>query len=231
MTARSVREGVLDSLPIAAGYFPIAFSFGVSAVQAGISPLIGVLISAVVFAGGSQFVLLGLLSSGAALPAVVATTLLMNARHLLYGRRIAQSLPVSHASPPKPLLAFGLTDEVFACAIGRLHDLAETERAHWLFGLQCGAYLAWVAGTILGILTGAQIVDRFPILRDALGFVLPALFLSLLLNLDWRDSRVSVLIAAIVTLVLTFFVPVHLAILAGIVSGICGAALPGRGNA
>ena len=54
---RQVLRGLGDSLAIAAGYVPVAFSFGLAAVQVGLGAPWAVAISAIVFAGASQFVL------------------------------------------------------------------------------------------------------------------------------------------------------------------------------
>lgn len=35
MTVHAARRGLIDSLPVAVGYLPIAFSFGLTAVQTG----------------------------------------------------------------------------------------------------------------------------------------------------------------------------------------------------
>ncbi|WP_435338026.1 AzlC family ABC transporter permease, partial [Acinetobacter sp. LH3_13] len=64
---RFMLAGLTASLSVATGYLPIAFSFGVAAVQAGLAPSIAVLASVLVYAGASQFLLISLLASGAGL--------------------------------------------------------------------------------------------------------------------------------------------------------------------
>ena len=58
-------DGLIASLPIVLGYFPISFSFGVAATRAGSTGLEAFALSLVVYAGASQFLALALLSSGA----------------------------------------------------------------------------------------------------------------------------------------------------------------------
>ena len=176
-------QGLGDSLAIAAGYVPVAYSFGLATVQLGLGVEWAVAISAIVFAGASQFVLVSLLAAGGGPLAVVATIWLLNARHLLYGSAVAEQLTRANQPRAPSALAFGLTDEVFACAAAKLPTLAPQQRAGWLAGLQTGAYLSWVAGTWLGAQTGVELVERLPLLREALQFVLPALFLTLLLQM------------------------------------------------
>src|SRR5690606_17001935 len=85
-------KGLAASISIAAGYIPIAFSFGLASLEAGLSPLATILISVLVFAGASQFVMISLLASGAGVLVAVPTILLMNARHLFYGPALATKL-------------------------------------------------------------------------------------------------------------------------------------------
>src|SRR5690625_158978 len=103
---RPFGAGLLTSLSIAAGYLPIAFSFGLAALQAGLSPFITILTSVVVYAGASQFVLITLMASGAGWLTAVPTVLLMNARHLFYGPALLNRLPSDAHQLPAPLLAY-----------------------------------------------------------------------------------------------------------------------------
>ena len=214
------KRGVRDSVPIMLGYLPVAFSFGLTAVQAGLSPNLTILISVIVFAGGSQFVLVGLLATGASAPATIAAVLLMNARHVFYGATLSQFL-ARHTRLPRALLAFGLTDEVFASAMGKIANLDNMyEREYWLISIQMCAYSSWVAGTIIGAHVGHSLILHWPTIDQALVFVLPALFLSLLLSTDWRTQGIPMVVAGLVVLVSALSqIPTHFAILAGIIIG------------
>lgn len=74
-------RGLLDSLSIGLGYVPVAISFGLAAVYADISPWVAVLVSVLVYAGASQFILVSLVASGSAALSIVGIVLLMNLRH------------------------------------------------------------------------------------------------------------------------------------------------------
>lgn len=214
---RPIAKGLADSLSIGAGYLPIAFSFGLAAVQANLSPLTAVLISGIVFAGASQFALIALVAAGGSLLTVVSTVLLMNVRHIFYGPAVIAKLGNGRPSLPPPLLAFGLTDEVFAAAVGKLQSIAPPERERWYVGLQLGAYSAWVLGTALGAILGQQLTSHSAFLRDSLAFVLPALFLSLLLEIGGQRR---VLVAAVVATAAALpFMPAYFAMVVGMVVG------------
>ncbi len=55
------KGGLKSSLPIVAGYLPVSFAFGVAAESAQTSTLEAVLTSLFIYAGASQFALVGLL--------------------------------------------------------------------------------------------------------------------------------------------------------------------------
>lgn len=201
-------RGLGASLPIAVGYVPIAFSFGLVAVQSGLSPLMAVLISALIFAGASQFVLVSLLSTGAGFWEPLAVVLLMNSRHAFYGPTLARKLSLEHSSFPRVWLAAGLTDEVFATSLTRLDKIIEHQRESWYSGLQTGAYVAWVFGTFIGSISSAQI-EHLPIVHQAIRFVLPALFMALLLEFTSGSSLIVVTVAATVTVIMLFVLPTY----------------------
>jgi len=212
--------GLLASLSIAAGYVPVAISFGLVGVQAGLSPLAAVLVSALVFAGASQFVLVSLLASGAGFAGALLTVLLMNARHVFYGPALARKLPRGPSSRwSSAWLAAGLTDEVFATALARLDRVPERRREVWYLGLQLGAYAAWVGGTAVGAVSGAQFARLPALAQHAIGFVLPALFMALLLELAARDDFIVALAAVAVTLLALQIWPAYQAIPIGMVVG------------
>jgi len=171
------QQGARDALPLLGGYIPVAISFGLIAVQSGFSASEAVFISALIYAGASQFLFIAMLASGAPLWLVVVMTLLINARHVVYGPNLAPYLPPSRWWP---LLMHGLTDQIFALAHTRLPQLAEKDRLGWYSSAALVAWLSWIAGTAVGAVAGAEITARWPLLGEVMPFALPALFLVLL---------------------------------------------------
>ena len=168
--------GVREAIPLLGGYIPIAISFGLVAVQAGFSAWEAVAISTLIYAGASQFVFVGMVAGGAPLWLVVAMTLLINVRHVVYAPNLAASMSTSRWWPA---LMHGLTDQVFALALTRLPQLPEAARLGWYTGAALLAWLAWIAGTAVGALGGEWVVERWPLLGEVMPFALPALFLVL----------------------------------------------------
>ena len=171
------KQGVKDAIPLLGGYIPVAISFGLISVQSGFSVFETILISAFIYAGASQFLFVAMAVSGAPLWLVVIMTLLINARHVVYGPNLSPYLNQDKKWLP---LMHGLTDQVFALAHARLPQLPDQARIGWYTGAALLAWLSWVVGTALGAITGGELTQRWPFVGEVLPFALPALFFVLI---------------------------------------------------
>lgn len=221
VTARGAWwAGVVASLPIALGYLPVALAFGAAARAAGLDSGDAALISATVFAGASQFALVGLLGAGGPPAVAVLAALALNVRHVLYGPVLAPWLR-GCSRAWRALLAFGLTDEVFAAAAARLPQVPEADRPRWTLGLVTGAYASWVGGTWLGAAGGSLLLASLPGVGEALAFALPVLFLVLLLPmLTEPPAAVAAAASALVALAAHRSGPAGLGLAAGAALGV-----------
>ncbi len=211
-------DGLAASLPIVMGYLPIAFSFGVAATQAGFTGVEAFALSLIIYAGASQFLALALLSSGA--PVLVAgfTLIAMNLRHVLYGPALMREAGEGATTRHAWAWAWGLTDEVFGQALG---SLARGQRfsESYMFGLGLGAYAAWVSGTVVGAYAGGGALEGWPAVNAGLGFMLPALFLALLLSILSRGQLPVIAVAGAVTVAATLTISATSGILLGMLAG------------
>ena len=211
-------RGLLASVPIVLGYFPIAFSFGVAVTRAGFSVSEAVMLSLVIYAGASQFLALALVTSGAPVLVAAFTLMAMNLRHVLYGPALMRQAGAGASRRHAWAWAWGLTDEVFGQALGALTRGQRFSEA-WMFGLGIGAYAAWVSGTAAGALAGGGALDGWPALNAGLGFMLTALFLALFLSILSRAAVPAILVAAVATVAGTLLVSGTTGILAGMICG------------
>lgn len=218
------RRGALAAIPIALGYFPIAFSFGVAAARIGLAPLEAVMLSLLVYAGAAQFMALALIASGASALVMGLTLAAMNLRHLLYGPALMKEAGAAERPRHAWAWAWGLTDEVFGQALGATARGGRFSEP-FMFGLGLPCYASWVGGTALGVFAGAEALDGYPALSGALGFLLPALFLSLLLSMASLRALAPVAVAGVVTLAGTLALSATAGILLGMVAGALAGAL------
>lgn len=214
----SVVAGLQAAVPLVLGYFPIAFSFGVAATRLGLSGLEAFALSVIVFAGAAQFLALALINGGA--PVVVAglTLAAMNLRHALYGPTLMQRAGRGARRRHGWIWAFALTDEVFAAALGAL---ARGQRFSEGFMLSLGAcaYGSWLAGTAAGAWAGGGALDGWPAVSAGLDFMLPALFLALLLSILSRAQIPVIVMAGLATLAGTWWISGTAGVFAGMIVG------------
>ncbi len=211
-------DGLTASLPIVMGYFPISFSFGVAATRAGFTGIEATALSVIIYAGASQFLALALLSSGAPVLVSAFTLIAMNLRHLLYGPALMREAGEAAETRHAWAWAWGLTDEVFGQALGALARGQRFSEPS-MFGLGLGAYAAWISGTIAGAYAGSGALEGWPAVNAGLGFMLPALFLALLLSILNRRQLPVIAVAGAVTVIATLTISATSGILLGMLAG------------
>ena len=216
----SFLSGLTASLPIVMGYLPIAFSFGVAATRAGFSATEAFALSLIIYAGASQFLALALLTSGAPVLVSAFTLIAMNLRHVLYGPALmrAAGKDGSTRTAWAWAWAFGLTDEVFGQALGSMARGQKFSEGY-MSGLGAGAYASWLAGTALGAVAGGGALEGWPAVSAGLGFMLPALFLALLLSILNRRQVPVIAVAGAVTVAGTLALSATSGILLGMLAG------------
>jgi 4-azaleucine resistance transporter AzlC len=183
MTAQTklALEGARDSLALVLGAIPFGIIFGALAARNGLSLAAAMGMSLFVFAGSAQFIALGLVAAGAALPVILLTTFVVNLRHLLYAATLTprmRSLPRGQ----KALSAFLLTDESFAVLASRIAKegsgprLTDAELGSYYLGSAIFMYAEWQLSTLIGALFGNLIPG---VATWGLDFAMPVAFIGM----------------------------------------------------
>jgi 4-azaleucine resistance transporter AzlC len=184
-------------MAVAVGGFGI--SFGVLARAAGMGILAPIVMSVITFAGSAQFAAISILGAGGTAAPAVTAAVLLNARYGPIGVSVAPSLTGGRLS--RFLHAQLVVDESWAVSSqgGGRYD------PRVLVGAGLTLYVAWVVGTVLGVLFGDVLGDPASWGLDA---AFPALFLALLVpQLRSRTSWSAAAVGAAVALALTPFTP------------------------
>ena len=171
--ADEISAGVSAIAPAAIAAIPIGLLFGAVAGAKGLSGLEVTLMSALVFAGGSQFAAIETWSYPLPIAALAFATFLINARHLLMGASLAPKLR-AHGWR-RWLAVFLMTDETWALAERRALSQPVT-LAYWLAMGSC-LYVVWVLSTVAGAAVGSFLGEPGRIGAD---FVFTALFIGLI---------------------------------------------------
>lgn len=211
----SFIDGVKDCIPTLIGYISIGIAAGVVGASSNFSVLEVALLSALVYAGASQFIICALFVVGTPISAIILTTFIVNFRHLLLSMTIA---PAFTRYSVLKNIGFGilLTDETFGVASHKLTQQAKMNDK-WMNGLNLTAYLSWIASCTLGATFGKWIDNL-----EAYGidFALPAMFIALLIlqlqqYIKTKLTLYLALIALVIVCMLIFciFMPSYIAIL------------------
>jgi 4-azaleucine resistance transporter AzlC len=169
------RRLLLDSLAIGITAAGFGLVYGLSARDAGLSPLEAIAMSTIVFAGAAQFAALGYLAAGLPWPAIALLTLFINARHLLYSAALAPRLRQRPAAE-RAVAAHLLTDEAFALGSAHFARLGRADMPGYWVGAIVATFIPWNLATIAGSLLGGAIPDPT---RFGLDVVFPAAMLGL----------------------------------------------------
>ena len=117
MDTKAFREGFRDGIPIGLGYLAVSFSLGISAKQAGLTPLQGFVTSFLENASAGEYIAFTLIGAGATYIELCLMTIIANARYLLMSCAMSQRFSPDTPMIHRFLVAFDLTDELFGIAI------------------------------------------------------------------------------------------------------------------
>ncbi|GAA3941506.1 AzlC family ABC transporter permease [Actinoplanes auranticolor] len=199
------RALLRDAAAIAAAMIAVGASFGAIAIAYGLPTWVPFLMSTAVFAGGAQFLAVGLIAAGNPIAAVFAG-LLLNARHLPFG--LAVSATVGPRWRDRLIGSHLMTDEVVAFTLAE-PDPVRRRRTYWLIGITL--FTSWNTGTALGVWLGGATGDPAALGLDA---AFPAGLIALILpSLRDRDTRLVALLGAAVAVALTPVLPAGLPVL------------------
>lgn len=186
-TFGAFREGVIASLPLMPGLFAFGMAFGTVAARKGFSLFEAELMSAVVFAGVAQIIVVDAWPQEltiAAVFAAAAATFVICSRFLLIG---ASMRPLLGRLPPLQAYSFlhFLVEPPWLLAM-RYQRNGGTDPG-FLFGAAATCWVVWVLSTAPGFWLGSA-VDPF---RFGLDMVMPAFFIAMLVSL-WQGPRKAV---------------------------------------
>ncbi len=211
---KSYLYGIKKSIPVFFGFLPVAITFAIMAVGAGLTEVETVSMSVFVFAGASQIMAVGMLSGGAGMLSIVLATFVLNLRHVIMSTCIFKKVKIK-SRPLRVPSALSVTDEGFAI-ITTEDD--ENCNLPFLFGVVTLTYLSWVLGTLVGVLASNVLPQ---IVADSFGIALYALFISLVTPNVKRNLRLlaTVAITALFNCLMCLVLPSSWAIIASTLVG------------
>ncbi len=168
------RRGLHDGIPIALGYFAVAFALGISAKQAGLTALQATLASLLCNASAGEYAGFTVIAAQAPYLEMAIITLIINARYLLMSASLSQKISPDTPFWHRLLVGFVITDEIFGASVtqpGKLNPF-------YNYGLALISLSCWALGTCLGVVVGSILP---PLLVTALGVGIYGMFLAIVI--------------------------------------------------
>lgn len=208
-------RGLKDGFPICLGYLSVSFAFGIFAVGAGLSVWQSILVSVANVTSAGQLAGVPIIVGALPLVEMVLTQFVINLRYSLMSVSLSQKLSPRVKFLQRLVIAFLVTDEIFAVSISQKDEL-ETP---YMLGLISSPFVGWVAGTALGALAG----DILPeMVVSALGLALYAMFVAIVIPPAKKNHAVAMCCLLAMSLSAAFYyIPVLSKVSSGISIIIC----------
>lgn len=203
-------RGCKKGLPIALGYFPVAFSFGVLVVSSGLPLGLATLISLTNLTSSGQFAGVSLMLAQASYFEVALTLLMINARYFLMSLSLSQKIDQKMKTIERMMIAFGITDETFSVA-----SLEEgTLSFHFMLGFILIPIIGWTSGTLVG----ETLMNFLPTsIQNAMGIALYGMFLAIIVPASAKSRPILnvVLLCACISFMF-YYIPLFSSVSSGL---------------
>ena len=182
-------NGIRDGIPIALGYFAVAFSLGIVAKKAGLNPFQGFLSSFLNHASAGEYAEFTVIMANAPYIEMAFVILITNIRYLLMSCALSQRFDPDTLNAHRLLVGFGITDEIFGISIGRTGAL----NPYYNYGAMAIALPSWSLGTALGIVAG-NILPASAV--SALSVALYGMFIAIIIPVSRTNKIVGGVVIA-----------------------------------
>ncbi|TGY66768.1 AzlC family ABC transporter permease [Dubosiella muris] len=179
---KHVYEAMKATIPVMMGYIVLGFALGMLLQKNGYGWGYALLMSGLIYAGSMQFVAIDLLAGGASLISAALMTMVVNARHIVYGLSMIGKF--KKMGSYKPYMIFSLTDETYSLLVGaKTPEGCEEKKFLFLVSLLDQCY--WVLGSVAGSLIGSMLTIN----TTGLDFAMTALFVVIVVEQFFTSNR------------------------------------------
>lgn len=203
------KKGIQHGIPIALGYFAVAFTLGIAARNAGISALQSLVISATNLSSTGEYVGFTSIAQKISYFEIALLILIANARYLLLSCSLSQKLAADMKFIHRLFLGLFVTDEIFGISV----SVPEKLNPYYTYGAATVAVPGWSIGTYLGVVMGNILPDN---VVSALSVGLFGMFIAIIIPPAKKDKIVAGLV--VITMIISY-ITTRCAIFAGISSG------------
>lgn len=187
-TKQVFLRGMRDGIPIAVGYFAVAFTLGIAAHNAGFNAPQGFVASMTTYASAGEYIGFALYGAKATVFQLIVVTIVTNLRYLLMGLALNQRIPADTPMRHRFLIGAAITDEIFGVTIARPGQV----HPFYPFGALVMSVPFWSLGTAFGIVMGNLLPLR---LVSALSVALYGMFLAVIIPPARKDRIIGLFVA------------------------------------
>lgn len=191
--------GLKKGMPIAFGYIPVSFTFGLMAVNGGLPVWLAIFISLSNLTSAGQFGGTNLIIAGAGYMEIVLTVFVINIRYMMMSLSLSQKVEPKTTLLQRLIFGFGITDETFVVASMEPGKVG----FHYMLGLISGPIAGWTLGTAAGAVVSTFLPEA---LSSAMGIALYAMFIAIIVPPSKKSIPVFmiVIISIAINLILKY---------------------------
>lgn len=195
---RQFLYGVKDGISIALGYLSVSFTFGLMAVDSGLTWWQATLISMTNLTSAGQVAGLGIMVGGGGLLEMAVSQIVINLRYALMAISLSQNVNHRVSGIFRWLYGFGITDEIFVVSVSKTYKVGRG----YMAGIILVPYLGWSLGTLAGALLGGILPES---INSALGIAIYGMFLAIIVPVAKKNMSVLKVVAVAVVLSCLFY--------------------------
>ena len=205
MRFKNFKRGLLHGLPIALGYLAVSISFGVSAVNMGLTVIEALFISMANMTSAGQLAGAPIIAGGGNIFALGFGQLFINLRYALMSVSLSQKLDERVSFVDRLLIGFGVTDEIFAVSVSQKQSASK----EYMYGLIALPSICWSLGTLIGALLGVLVSTYLPpFVLAALGIAIYGMFIAIVVPVMKKELAVTLcVLVAMILSAICYYVP------------------------
>ena len=183
------KKGVKDGIPIALGYFAVAFTLGIVAKKAGLSAIEALLCAGLTNASAGGYAAFRVIAEGSGYLVMALTQLVVNARYFLMSCSLSQKIAPETSTLHRCLIAFDVTDEIFGISSAVKGAL----NPFYNYGAMIVSIPCWALGAFFGVIMGNALPAS---IVSALSVGLYGMFLAIIIPPAKKDIIIAGVVIA-----------------------------------
>lgn len=211
---KKFRKGLKSGVPIGLGYLSVSFTFGILAVSYGFSWWQAVLISMTTLTSAGQLAGIEIMILPNRYVEMLVSQLTINIRYSFMSVSLSQKTSDEFRGIKRWLLAFFMTDEIFALASNQ-----DEVDSRYFLGLSIAPFFGWTFGTFFGSVLGNILPEN---IMNAMCIAMYGMFVAIVAPVAKNSKSLLSVVALSIFLSCSFnYLPLLSSVSRGLSISIC----------